>query len=379
MDDLNIKKRGRKPKVKDETVVVEMKKRGRKPKSKHPEDLLPKVPKKRGRKPKDKYGFFQKKEDNMINNHLNDNIILHLPIHSNNIVDYDFDEDSLLKYDPNINTPVPYEPQICETYVDHSPYPFDEDKVNNDSKSEEEIDNYKKNSNVISNSEFKLTHKNDILDNELEILNEEVSIEIKNKSKSLVDNMPEFKKCNKNKIVPIETNISCWWCCHEFLNPPYVLPIKKVEDCIYSTGCFCCPECATSWNFNSDKKNDDIWESYSLLNLLYRKCLEDKYLKIKFAPPRESLKKFGGLLSIEEFRRSNDYYNKKIKSVQHPIITLIPQMEEIFTNISDVHNSYVPIDLNKVKNANNDLKLKRSKPVNEPENTLENCMRLKYS
>ena len=63
------KKRGRKAKIfleetktEDSEIVNkelrELKKRGRKPKCKHPEELLPKVPKKRGRKPKDKYSVF---------------------------------------------------------------------------------------------------------------------------------------------------------------------------------------------------------------------------------------------------------------------------------------------------------------------------------
>lgn len=374
-DDLSIKKRGRKPKLKEDLILQELKKRGRKPKSKNPEELLPKVPKKRGRKPKDKYGIFPKKEENKLNNHLNDNIILHLPIHTSDISDFDFDEETLLKYDPNINTPVPYEPQIGDKFIDHSPYPFNMEE----SKSDEEDENYVKNTAIEINTDINFSHKNDIIDTKIEIITEEVSIEIKNKTKSLIENMPEFKKCNKNKTIPHETNISCWWCCYEFLNSPYVLPIRKINDCIYSTGCFCSPECATSWNFNSDKKNDDIWESYSLLNLLYRKSLDNKYLKIKFAPPRECLKKFGGLLTIDEFRKSNDYYNKKIKSVCYPIITLIPQMEEIFMNITDKNNSYIPIDINRVKKANNDLKLRRNKPVNEPSNTLENCMKLKYT
>ena len=78
-----LKKRGRKPKIKEEVVEPkQLKKRGRKPKPKRPEDLLPKVPKKRGRKPKDKYGFYQKSEVNKLTNHINDNIILHLPIQS---------------------------------------------------------------------------------------------------------------------------------------------------------------------------------------------------------------------------------------------------------------------------------------------------------
>lgn len=405
-----LKKRGRKPKIKEEVVEPkQLKKRGRKPKPKRPEDLLPKVPKKRGRKPKDKYGFYQKSEVNKLTNHINDNIILHLPIHSSDLGDNEFDEQSILKYNPNINTPVPYEPTMDDKYMDLSPYPFDNNgddlKEQNDytdsqsSELKESVNNSISNNNIslvpeekdnidtesenkVNEKKFILSHENDILNKEFNSVIktnfQEVSIEQNNKNKTICENMNDFKKSNKDNSLPLETNINCWWCCHEFSNTPFILPIKKVNNCINAIGCFCSAECATSWNFNSDKRNDDIWESYSLLNLLYRKNLNGSILKIKFAPPRESLIKFGGSLTIEEFRSSNNSYNKKIKNICYPIISLIPQMEEVFMSIADKSNNYIPIDHNRINKANNDLKLKRNRPVTDPINTLESCMNLKY-
>ena len=427
-----LKKRGRKPKIKDESEIIEpkeLKKRGRKPKPKHPEELLPKVPKKRGRKPKDKYGFFQKNEINKLTNHLNDNIILHLPIHSLDLGTNEFDEQSLLKYNPNINTPVPYEPALDDKFMDLSPYPFDEkdretqrrnehehehehegeyedeheddyeDKdVNEDNKEEElEVEDTEEifsdtpgTKNIISkktplsnvsdekeDEEYYLNHDLKMLKenlNSVKVNFQEVSLEMNNTKISNVSNN-NFTKLNS---VHSETNINCWWCCHEFTNTPFVLPTKKVNNCINAIGCFCCAECATSWNFYSDKRNDDIWESYSLLNLLYRKYLNGNILKIKFAPPRESLIKFGGSLTIEDFRSFNNSYNKKIQKICHPVVSLVPQMEEVFMNVSDKCHNYIPVDVNRIKKVNNDLKLKRSRPVTDPVNTLESCMNLKY-
>lgn len=398
-----LKKRGRKPKIKEEIIEPkQLKKRGRKPKPKKPEELLPKVPKKRGRKPKDKYGFYQKNEVNKLTNHLNDNIILHLPIHSSDIGNNDFDEQSILKYNPNINTPVPYEPSMDDKYMDLSPYPFDNnheekepksdcsDSHDSESDTNEEISNTTSVKKVDTNTDnklfdekkYSLYHENDILNREFNSIItthfQEVKMEQNNKNKIISDNMNDFKKSNEGNTLPVETNINCWWCCHEFSDTPFVLPIKKVNNRINAIGCFCSAECATSWNFNSDKRNDDIWESYSLLNLLYRKHLNGSVLKIKFAPPRESLIKFGGSLTIEEFRSSNSSYNKKIKNICYPIISLIPQMEEVFMSIADKSNNYIPVDYGRIKKANNDLKLKRNRPVTDPINTLESCMNLKY-
>ena len=396
-----LKKRGRKPKIKDESEILvpkELKKRGRKPKPKHPEELLPKVPKKRGRKPKDKYGFYQKNEVNKLTNHLNDNIILHLPIHSSDLQANDFNEQSLLKYNPNLNIPEPYEPALDDKFMDLSPYPFDKDEE--DKHSEEISSDISETNTLVSNplpnskketesekmslekeEEYNICHENQMIHKDIDSIKvefQEVSVELNSKNRIISNNMTEFKKSNENKSVPLETNINCWWCCHEFLNKPFILPIKKVNNCLNVIGCFCSAECATSWNFNSDKRNDDIWESYSLLNLLYRKYLNGNSLKIKFAPPRESLLKFGGSLSIEEFRNYNNSYNKKIKNICYPVVSLIPQMEEVFMSISNKKSSYVPVDINRIKKVNNDLKLKRNRPVTDPSNTLESCMNLKY-
>ena len=232
-----LKKRGRKPKIKEEILEPkQLKKRGRKPKPKRPEELLPKVPKKRGRKPKDKYGFYQKNEVNKLTNHINDNIILHLPIHSSDLGDNEFDEQSILKYNPNINTPVPYEPTMDDKYMDLSPYPFDnngddpkeqndytdsqsselKDTVNNSISNNnilvpEEKDNIDtEGENKVNEKKFILSHENDILNKEFNSVIktnfQEVSIEQNNKNKIICENMNDFKKSNKDNSLPLETN-----------------------------------------------------------------------------------------------------------------------------------------------------------------------------
>ena len=39
---------------------------------------------------------------------------------------------------------------------------------------------------------------------------------------------------------------------------------------------------------------------------------------------------------------------------------------------------YIPVDKDRIRKANNELRLKRSKPVSEHKNTLDSCMSLKY-
>ena len=63
-----------------------------------------------------------------------------------------------------------------------------------------------------------------------------------------------------------------------------------------------------------------------------------------------------------------------------PIISVIPQIEESNLENMTVGNkeNFIPIDKERIKKANDDLRLKRNKPITESINTLENCMHLKY-
>jgi len=81
------KKRGRKPKPKDqnEILVKEPKKRGRKPKEKNENEILVKEPKKRGRKPKEKIYSVKELPKTFFEENKNETLILHLPIKSSEI------------------------------------------------------------------------------------------------------------------------------------------------------------------------------------------------------------------------------------------------------------------------------------------------------
>ena len=176
----------------------------------------------------------------------------------------------------------------------------------------------------------------------------------------------EYDMANNNNEWPSSTNIDCLWCCYSFNNFPFGIPIKIADSKIQMFGNFCSPECAGAYIFETIK-GIEKWEYYSLLNYLYK----DKN-KIKLAPPRICLKKFGGKLSITEFRATNNNYDKNFRVLLPPLISVIPLLEEI--------NLYNDLKMNeftcKVNDIDN-LKLKRNKPLPESMNTLENCMNLK--
>jgi hypothetical protein len=317
------KKRGPKPKsAKLEIDKKIPKKRGRKPKTETLElnKETTKLPKKRGRKPKEVIANIQK--------HIvkDEPIILHLPIKTS---------------------------QTNDIYI---PKPFiDMDKFNSKYK---DLDN-----NDIPNLETSITEVN-VINKFNELCSEYSNVIERDKVFPI---FLEFIEHNKKKKWPESTNIDCLWCCHEFDNFPFGIPIKKYDTTYYMFGNFCSAECSAAYNFDNNDSCESF-ERYSLINYLYS---IDKQIKV--AGPRLSLKKFGGQLSITEFRNNNNIYSKQYKLLLPPMISLIPLVEEV--NLID---NKISIDNNdNLFNIDNELKLKRTKPLPDSFNTLENCMNLK--
>ena len=61
------------------------------------------------------------------------------------------------------------------------------------------------------------------------------------------------------------------------------------------------------------------------------------------------------------------------------MISVIPSVEEIKKDVLKNNKPvYIPIDKERIMKVNNDLRLKRKKPITN-KNTLENCMKLTYN
>jgi len=122
-----------------------------------------------------------------------------------------------------------------------------------------------------------------------------------------------------------------------------------------------------------------MWEKYSLLNLFYAKVNKCKSVKIKLAPPRESLQMFGGNMGVEEFRQASLKTNVVYRIIEPPIVSIIPQLEEIqLENMNRRKaNTLLVNDYMGSSQTDSNLKLRRDKPLSNRNNTLENYMQLK--
>ena len=345
------KKRGRKPNPPGKKKVP--KKRGRKPKIKVPKEK--KIPKKRGRKPQNKsYGY--KNKNISPNPIVDDNIIIHLPI--KNLHTELIKINNLLNSSPQLGGPVPYSEDENLSFLKNNK--TQSKKISSPvTKSESETNLNHINLNNMNHEDewFIKDPEKKILEikNKREIELENIAKEIK--ENSLLPTLIQYKENNK---WPENTKISCWWCTCQFKNRPCGLPINYTNGTYNLIGNFCSPECAAAYNFN-DINNTEIWEKYALLNLMYSEVNKNN---IKLAPPRNTLKIFGGCLTIEQFRNNNVNNNCEFKIIIPPIKSIIPQIE--YSNNNKGFSSSVSSTVS--------YKLKRSTPYNT--NTLENCMKI---
>jgi len=193
----------------------------------------------------------------------------------------------------------------------------------------------------------------------------------KSKNLKVVQLLKDFEEKNKNDEWPSTTSISCYWCCHSFSTPPFGVPVKYVHEKFHVYGCFCSLECAAAYNLDTCGIVDEVWERHQLIQVLSRRIGGPNI--VKPAPSRLVLKMFGGYMDVEEFR---DFcHTGKIININFPpMMTLTQQIEEI--NESELNNEfkYIPVDNDRINKFK--LKLKRTKPITQSKNTLDNVVRI---
>lgn len=143
----------------------------------------------------------------------------------------------------------------------------------------------------------------------------------------------------------------CWWCCYPFEGESLHFPYAFKSNVFYTTGHFCSWGCLKAYGIERGKL--DTCDYVTLM----RKRMEGKITPIKKAPSRFCLEKFGGTVTIDEFRS------------EIPIRLYIPG--EVFQSC-EINKDYVQISNN--KDSTSDLKLKRDKPLEREKSKLETSL-----
>ena len=113
-----------------------------------------------------------------------------------------------------------------------------------------------------------------------------------------------------------------------------------------------------------------MWNRHSLLNFMYGELYKDKILSP--APSRYLLRLFGGPLDIQQYREYISDTNEIVLCESPPIRLQFPSMN-VQGPLRDI-KKYVYLSSDVVEKANQQLRLKRSKPVNTTILTLDMCI-----
>jgi hypothetical protein len=154
---------------------------------------------------------------------------------------------------------------------------------------------------------------------------------------------------------------NCWWCTYEIPNNYLSLPIsydKKLDkfNCI---GFFCSWECMKAYNINSFDCNRS--HQMSFITQMYQQ-INKSTLHIQCAPPRQCLKRFGGDLTITEFRSKHNFNYIDLANM----ILLNPPNIEKSINYKWINKDDAKKEFNKSnsKDTGNPIKMKSPKIKN---------------
>ena len=308
------------------------KKRGRKPKKKN-DDVETKAPKKRGRKPRGGKIVSKSSDINKPQSNVETNIILHLKCNTSQLEKKTF---SMLnsKYNPKISQPDPFSLNSNQKL---NTLTFENISGNETVSSLNNINNF----------QTKL-HKPNPSNNEIKELSCNDSVDIKEIWKKLSNLKYQLHfNCLPDK------RSSCFWCTCPFDNPAIYIP-SKIRNGVYDVyGCFCSPQCAVAFLRNEQLDHSVLWERYSMINDLYGKIFGRN---IKPAPsPYYTLNKFYGNLSIQEYRKllNND---KLLMIVDKPMSKVLPELYEDNNELPNVNNNLLHNQSTSENNVNYRLK-----------------------
>ena len=152
----------------------------------------------------------------------------------------------------------------------------------------------------------------------------------------------------------------CWNCCHSFDSIVYGIPLKYHNKVFYTYGDFCSLECCCRYSIDNLRNYHEV---VSLINLYNNIVNESKDEKVNVAPNKLLLDKFGGPLSIEEYRVG--FKNKNIHDIK------IPPILPIKHNIDNYESNN--------QNSKSNLKLYRKKPLQSDKKSITNSMNLLIS
>ena len=185
--------------------------------------------------------------------------------------------------------------------------------------------------------------------------------------------MVQFRAASESHQLPATSEIACFWCTHSFDTQPCIIPEREDKGLWRVYGNFCCAECAVSYLLNETMDPHVRWERMALLHRLYD---PQGISRIFPAPARESLKVFGGPFTIESFRATVRAGKVRVDIHMPPMVSILGSIDTKpidFFDSSLKNTMFTPAEKT-VRNTEEGLRLKRTKPLKDRDSTLDSVM-----
>jgi hypothetical protein len=294
-------------------------------------------------------------------------LIVHLPFNSSEV---NFNE--TLQYDPNPP------PQVQPYDADHSYFQVNSEKCSEENQIGVDLDGWKMSlEEQLKKPMFEglglvKVEKKEVEKKETTYLQEKVEKQ-------------QLLSCYSVKtgdlfVPPTKTDIQCFWCTHPFEGIPYFLPVKEENKTYHVYGNYCSPQCGLSFLLNEHLDSHVRWERMSLLHRMYKSVG-----RLYPAPPREALKVYGGIYSIEEFRDIISNNRIRVDIQVPPMVSILGTLDTkpIDFYDSSLQNTFTQgFSMDRFKawseqgGALKSLRLQRSKPLKDRESTLDACIQI---
>lgn len=185
-----------------------------------------------------------------------------------------------------------------------------------------------------------------------------------------------YKNSRQTQYLPNSSGVACFWCCDNFSGGTCIIPKEVIGNVWQVYGNFCSPQCALAYLLSELMDTHIRWERIALLQRLYgSQCAGGRVYP---APARETLQRFGGPVSSNDYHAMCDKQRIRLDVHMPPMVSILPTMDTkpIDFYETNMKNS-VPSVAAIAKEETGGLKLKRSKPLKEQENTLDSILQFK--
>lgn len=187
-----------------------------------------------------------------------------------------------------------------------------------------------------------------------------------------IEVLAEYKHANETRTLPESTTAACFWCSGCFDGRPVIIPTLEEHGVYTVYGNFCTLSCSLSYLLSEPIDPQVRWERQSLLHRIYKQVTP-----IQPAPPRESLKFYGGILTHDQYRTIIHQKLVRIDSHLPPVISILSTLDTKPIDFYETSFRNTSASLESMKSSNEiGLRLKRTKPLKDKESTLDSVMNL---